>query len=82
MSHMTSDHMIICTCDMYTCMYLFFLFQDMVGMLHVGVFILLMLSGERNFGVRLNKPYPGRIRLDIPRFTGSHADLMFLVRIS
>ena len=52
---------------------------DMVGLLHVGVFILLVLSGERNFGVRLNKPYTGRAFPDIPRFTGSHADLLFLV---
>lgn len=51
----------------------------MVGLLHVGVFILLVLSGERNFGVRLNKPFMGRVFSDIPRFTGSHADLLFLV---
>ena len=52
----------------------------LVGMLHVGVFILLLLSGERNFGVRLNKPYVHRITLpDIPKFSGTHADLLFLV---
>ncbi len=28
--------------------------------MHIGVFILLLLSGERNFGVRLNKPYTSR----------------------
>ena len=53
----------------------------MVGMLHVGVFILLMLSGERNFGVRLNKPFNVRLAMDIPKFTGTHADLLFLVRL-
>ena len=52
----------------------------MVGMLHVGVFILLMLSGERNFGVRLNKPFNVKLAMEIPRFTGTHADLLFLVR--
>ena len=55
-------------------------FPALVGMLHVGVFILLLLSGERNFGVRLNKPYTLKIRMpDIPKFTGTHADLLFLV---
>ena len=53
----------------------------MVGMLHVGVFILLMLSGERNFGVRLNKPFISKVKIDVPRFTGTHADLLFLVSI-
>ncbi len=50
-------------------------------MLHVGVFILLVLSGERNFGVRINKPFLHKIYMpDIPKCTGAtHADLMFLV---
>jgi hypothetical protein len=52
----------------------------LVGMLHLGIFILLLLSGERNFGVRLNKAFVQKLQLpDIPRFTGSHADLLFLV---
>ena len=59
-----------------------FLYLDLVGLLHVGVFILLVLSGERNFGVRLNKPYVGKSSVDIPRFTGTHADLLFLVSCS
>jgi hypothetical protein len=41
-----------------------------VGLMHIGVFILLLLSGERNFGVRLNKPYTATIPMDIPVFTG------------
>ena len=54
----------------------------LVGMLHVGVFILLLLSGERNFGVRLNKPYTHKVSLpDIPKFSGTHADLLFLVLV-
>ena len=53
----------------------------LVGMLHLGIFILLLLSGERNFGVRLNKPFTKKLQLpDVPKFTGSHADLLFLVR--
>ena len=44
-----------------------------------GVFILLLLSGERNFGVRLNKPYTATVPMDIPVFSGSHADLLIIV---
>ncbi|XP_075259274.1 protein HID1-like isoform X2 [Convolutriloba macropyga] len=50
-----------------------------VGLMHIGVFILLLLSGERNFGVRLNKPYNVRVPMDIPVFTGTHADLLIIV---
>ncbi|KAK0064862.1 protein HID1 [Biomphalaria pfeifferi] len=52
--------------------------QSRVGLMHIGVFILLLLSGERNFGVRLNKPYSVRVPMDIPVFTGSHADFLIL----
>jgi hypothetical protein len=48
--------------------------------MHIGIFILLLLSGERNFGVRLNKPYSIRVPMDIPVFTGTHADLLIIVR--
>lgn len=51
-----------------------------VGLMHIGVFILLLLSGERNFGVRLNKPFTLRVPMDIPVFTGTHADLLIVVR--
>ena len=53
------------------------------------------MSGERNFGmchvlyllfihavisgVRLNKPYNQKLSLDLPSFSGNHADLLFLV---
>lgn len=47
--------------------------------MHIGVFILLLLSGERNFGVRLNKPYAAAVPMDIPVFTGTHADLLVVV---
>ncbi|XP_035262802.1 protein HID1-like [Anguilla anguilla] len=53
--------------------------QSRVGLVHIGVFILLLLSGERNFGVRLNKPYTVRVPMDIPVFTGTHADLLVIV---
>ena len=50
-----------------------------VGLMHIGVFILLLLSGERNFGVRLNKPYTVRVPMDVPVFTGTHADFLIIV---
>lgn len=53
--------------------------QSRVGLMHIGVFILLLLSGERNFGVRLNKPYTATVPMDIPVFSGSHADLLVTV---
>ncbi|KAJ8251449.1 hypothetical protein GJAV_G00221470 [Gymnothorax javanicus] len=53
--------------------------QSRVGLMHIGVFILLLLSGERNFGVRLNKPYTLHVPMDIPVFTGTHADLLVVV---
>ncbi|XP_030631630.1 protein HID1-like [Chanos chanos] len=53
--------------------------QSRVGLMHIGVFILLLLSGERNFGVRLNKPYAVRVPMDIPVFSGTHADLLIVV---
>lgn len=53
--------------------------QSRVGLMHIGVFILLLLSGERNFGVRLNKPYTVRVPMDIPVFTGTHADFLIVV---
>ena len=57
----------------------FILFPARVGLMHIGVFILLLLSGERNFGVRLNKPYSVRVPMDIPVFTGTHADFLIIV---
>lgn len=63
-----------------TCLY--FKFLARVGLVHIGVFILLLLSGERNFGVRLNKPYTASVPMDIPVFTGTHADLLIIVSIT
>lgn len=49
--------------------------QSKVGLMHIGVFILLLLSGERNFGVRLNKPYIAAVPMDIPVFTGEFDEI-------
>ena len=54
------------------------LLSGKVGQLHVGIFTILLMSGERNFGVRLNKPFLQRSHPDLPQFTGTHADLMYL----
>ncbi|KAI1731955.1 high-temperature-induced dauer-formation protein [Ditylenchus destructor] len=50
-----------------------------VGLIHMGVFLILLLSGERNFGVRLNKPFTSRGVIDVQAFTGTHADLLIIV---
>lgn len=45
----------------------------------MGVFLILLLSGERNFGVRLNKPFTSKGIINLPLFTGTHADLLIIV---
>eukprot|EP00921_Rhytidocystis_pertsovi_P001665 GHVQ01002832.1.p1 GENE.GHVQ01002832.1~~GHVQ01002832.1.p1 ORF type:complete len:806 (+),score=99.50 GHVQ01002832.1:455-2872(+) len=50
-----------------------------VGLLHMCSFILLVLSSEREFAVRLNEPFIEKFPLDIPLFQGCHADLLALV---
>eukprot|EP00580_Thalassiosira_gravida_P016902 CAMPEP_0201662456 /NCGR_PEP_ID=MMETSP0494-20130426/4532_1 /ASSEMBLY_ACC=CAM_ASM_000839 /TAXON_ID=420259 /ORGANISM="Thalassiosira gravida, Strain GMp14c1" /LENGTH=1029 /DNA_ID=CAMNT_0048140817 /DNA_START=180 /DNA_END=3269 /DNA_ORIENTATION=+ len=47
-----------------------------VGLIHICTFILLKLSGERSFGVSLNRPYRTKLPCDLPLFSGSHADLI------
>lgn len=58
-------------------------FQDptKTALIHIGVFNLLILSGERNFGVKLNKPLGNSISLlsNLPTLNGSHADLMVVI---
>ena len=50
-----------------------------LGLVHISVFLLLLLSGERNFGVRLNAPWQSKAALDVPSFNGSHGDLLIIV---
>jgi len=57
----------------------FSIFSARVGLMHIGVFILLLLSGERNFGVRLNKPYTATVPMDIPVFTGVTTSQLYYV---
>ncbi|RHY31976.1 hypothetical protein DYB32_002990 [Aphanomyces invadans] len=49
-----------------------------VGMIHICTFILLLLSGERDFAVNLNKPFDLKLPLDLPPFNGNHADLLIV----
>jgi len=47
-----------------------------IGLVHICTFVLLKLSGERSFGVNLNKPFTTRLPCDLPLFTGGHTDLV------
>ncbi|RYG62857.1 hypothetical protein EON64_17085, partial [archaeon] len=49
------------------------------GLMYLCTFMLLKLSGERNFGVMLNKPYTLHLPVDVPLFSGNHADLLVVV---
>lgn len=49
-----------------------------VGLMYLCTFTLLKLSGERNFGVALNKPHQLTIPVDVPLFSGTHADLLLI----
>eukprot|EP00600_Ochromonadales_sp_CCMP1393_P014832 CAMPEP_0175001240 /NCGR_PEP_ID=MMETSP0005-20121125/3024_1 /TAXON_ID=420556 /ORGANISM="Ochromonas sp., Strain CCMP1393" /LENGTH=931 /DNA_ID=CAMNT_0016256105 /DNA_START=25 /DNA_END=2820 /DNA_ORIENTATION=+ len=50
-----------------------------VGLMYLCTFTLLKLSGERTFGVALNKPYQLHLPVDLPLFSGNHADLLVVV---
>lgn len=47
-----------------------------IGLVHICTFVLLKLSGERSFGVTLNKPFTEKLPCDLPLFSGGHADLL------
>jgi len=50
-----------------------------VGLMYLCTFTVLKLSGERSFSVALNKPFQLQLPIDIPVFTGCHADLLIIV---
>ena len=53
-----------------------------LGQVHLGVFFLLYLSGERDFSIALNKPFNKPLVIDIPKFwNGTYADYLILVII-
>ncbi|KAG7370552.1 dymeclin [Nitzschia inconspicua] len=47
-----------------------------IGLVHICTFCLLKLSGERSFGVGLNKPFTKKLPTDLPLFSGGHNDLL------
>ena len=47
-----------------------------IGLVHICTFVLLKLSGERSFGVSLNKRFTKKLPTDLPLFHGCHADLL------
>ena len=47
-----------------------------IGLVHICTFILLKFSGERSFGVSLNRPFSKKLPTDLPLFHGCHADLL------
>lgn len=47
-----------------------------IGLVHICTFVLLKLSGERSFGVSLNKSFTKKLPTDLPLFHGCHADLL------
>lgn len=49
-----------------------------VGLINISIFVLLLLSGEREFAVALNAAYDGSLPADLPAFEGSHADLLVI----
>lgn len=49
---------------------------EKIGLVHICTFILLKLSGERSFGVALNKPFKTKLPTDLPLFSGGHNDLL------
>lgn len=50
-----------------------------MGLVHICTFILLRLSGNRQFCVTLNAPFNTKLPADLPLFHGSHIDLVVIV---
>jgi Dyggve-Melchior-Clausen syndrome protein len=47
-----------------------------IGLVHICTFVLLKLSGERSFGVSLNRAFKKKLPIDLPLFHGCHTDLL------
>lgn len=47
-----------------------------IGLVHICTFVLLKLSGERSFGVSLNRAFTKKLPTDLPLFHGCHTDLL------
>jgi hypothetical protein len=49
------------------------------GLVHICTFVILLLSGERNFSIALNAPFNVKLPTDLPSFTGNVGDLVVIV---
>jgi len=52
--------------------------SQFAGLFHTASFVLLQLSSERSFAVKLNEPYEHYMPLTLPNFQGCHADVLLL----
>jgi len=52
--------------------------QDKLGLAHLGAFLMMVFSGQREFGISLAEPYAGPPLPDIGFFAGTYADLVLL----
>jgi len=46
--------------------------------MYLTIFMLLTISSSRELSMNLNNPFNFAIKLDVPEFVGSYADLVFL----
>jgi hypothetical protein len=49
------------------------------GLVHICTFVILLLSGERNFSIALNAPFSIKLPTDLPAFSGNVGDLVVIV---
>lgn len=48
------------------------------NLMYLTIFMLLTISSSRELSMNLNQPYNLGIKLDVPEFTGTYSDLVFL----
>jgi hypothetical protein len=53
--------------------------QSKFPVVQMAAFTLLLLSGNREFGVALNKPFLQKLPLELPVFSGNYADLLIIL---
>jgi hypothetical protein len=49
------------------------------GLIHICTFVILLLSGQRNFSIALNAPFNVKLPTDLPAFSGNVGDLVVIV---
>lgn len=48
------------------------------NLMYLSIFMLLTISSSRELAMNLNQPYTLGVKLDVPDFNGTYADLVFL----